>query len=211
MVTAGTNHTADAERDFTVRRFEKTGIVSVNRMIRRGDGQKDLKNSLELAETVFTESEGEESGKIVRSLVEEIRSKKYYLPELALIMVDEENTIIGYAMFSRFHLGGKYEKQLLLFSPVAVKTELQRQHISKELIEFGFERAKEMRYEAVIVEGNPRNYNPRGFETSCNYGIIAGESVHLPSPECLMVKELQEGVLQDIKGTVDYSYYHFLT
>ena len=66
MVTAGTNHTADAERDFTVRRFEKTGIVSVNRMIRRGDGQKDLKNSLELAETVFTESEGEESGKIVR-------------------------------------------------------------------------------------------------------------------------------------------------
>lgn len=30
MVTAGTNHTADAERDFAVRIFEKTGIVSVN-------------------------------------------------------------------------------------------------------------------------------------------------------------------------------------
>ncbi len=183
----------------------------MNRMIRSVDGQKDLKNSLELVETVFTESEGEENGKMVRNLVEEIRSKQYYLPELDLIMVNEENTIIGYAMFSRFHLGGKYENQLLLLTPVAVKTELQRQHISKELIEFGFEKAKEMGYRAVIVEGNPRNYNPRGFETSCNYGIIAGENVHLPSPECLMVKELQDGALQDIRGTVDYSYYQFLT
>ena len=158
----------------------------MNRMIRNVDGLKDLKNSLELVDTVFAESEGEEKGKEVRSLVEEIRSKQYYLPELDLIMVNEEGTVIGYAMFSRFHLGGKYENQLLLLTPVAVKTALQRQHISKELIEFG-------------------------FETSCNYGIIAGESVHLPSPECLMVKELQDGALQDIKGTVDYSYYHFLT
>ncbi len=183
----------------------------MNRVIRSVDGRKDLEKSLELVETVFTESEGEKSGKIVRSLVEEIRSKQYYLPELDLIMVNEESDIIGYAMFSRFHLGGKYENQLLLLTPIAVKTELQRRHISKELIEFGFEKAKEMGYKAVIVEGNPRNYNPRGFETSCDYGIIAGESVHLPSPECLMVKELQDGALQDIKGTVDYSYYHFLT
>lgn len=183
----------------------------MNGIIRSVNGQKDLKNSLELVKTVFTESEGEESGKIVRSLVEEIRSKKYYLPELDLIMVNEVDVVIGYALFSRFHLEGKYDNQLLLLSPVAVKTELQRQHISKELIEFGFEKAKEMGYKAVIVEGNPRNYNPRGFETSCNYGIIAGESVHLPRPECLMVKELQDGALQNIKGTVDYSYYHFLT
>ncbi len=183
----------------------------MSRIIRSVYGQEDLKNSLELVETVFTESEGEESGKKVRSLVEEIRSKQYYLPELDLVMVNEESTIIGYAMFSRFHLGGKYENQLLLLTPVAVKTELQRQHISKELIEFGFEKAKEMGYQAVIVEGNPRNYNPRGFKTSCNYGIIAGENVHLPRPECLMVKELQDGALQNIKGTVDYSYYHFLT
>lgn len=183
----------------------------MDRIIRSVDGQKDLINSLELVETVFTAWEGEESGKTVRSLVEEIRSKKYYLPELDLIMVDEEDAVIGYALFSRFHLGGKYDNQLLLLSPVAVKTELQRQHISKELIEFGFEKAKEMGYQAVLVEGNPRNYNPRGFETSCNYGIIAAESVHLPSPECLMVKELENGALQNIKGMVDYSYYHSLT
>lgn len=103
-----------------------------------------LEESLELVERVFTESEGEESGKLVRSLVEEIRSKRFYLQELDLVMVDEHNSVIGYAMFSRFHLEGRYEHQLLLLSPVAVKTELQRQHISKELIEAGFEKPKEM-------------------------------------------------------------------
>ncbi len=173
--------------------------------------EKHMEESLDFVENVFTASEGVKNGKLVRNLVEEIRSKKFYLPELELIMVDEKDSMIGYAMFSRFHLEGKYEEQLLLLSPVAVKTELQRQHISKQLIEYGFEKAKEMGYEAVLVEGNPRNYNSRGFETSCNHGIIAGPKVKLPAPECLMVKELIAGTLEHIKGVVDYSYYQNLT
>ena len=170
-----------------------------------------LEESLDLVERVFTESEGGESGKLVRSLVEEIRGKRFYLPELDLVMVDEHDCVIGYAMFSRFHLEGKYEHQLLLLSPVAVKTELQRRHISKDLIEAGFEKAKEMGYEAVLVEGNPRNYNPRGFETSYHHGIFAGPNIHLPAVECLMVKELVSGALENIKGIVDYSDYECLT
>ncbi|MDE5777014.1 MAG: hypothetical protein K2I10_00665, partial [Lachnospiraceae bacterium] len=93
--------------------------------------EKHMEESLDFVENVFTASEGVKNGKLVRNLVEEIRSKKFYLPELELIMVDEKDSMIGYAMFSRFHLEGKYEEQLLLLSPVAVKTELQRQHISK--------------------------------------------------------------------------------
>ena len=167
--------------------------------------------SLELVETVFTEFDSPEEGKMVRSLVEEIRSKRFYLPELELIMVDERDAIIGYVMFSRFHLEGNYEGELLLLSPVAVKTELQRQHISRELIEYGFEKAAAMGYKAVIVEGNPRNYNARGFVTSCLHGIVAHESVRLPAPECLMVKELVPGGLEGIRGQVAYSDYDCLT
>ena len=182
----------------------------MNRIIKSA-AEGYLQESLDLVERVFTASEGEESGKLVRSLVEEIRSKRFYLPELDLVMVDENDRVIGYAMFSRFHLEGKYEDQLLLLSPVAVKTELQRQHISKELIEAGFEKAKEMGYEAVLVEGNPQNYNPRGFETSYQYGIVAGPKINLPAVECLMVKELVSGALESIKGIVDYSDYECLT
>ena len=167
--------------------------------------------SLELVEAVFTAHSGAEEGKLVRSLVEEIRAKRFYLPELELIMVDADtDEVIGYVNFSRFHLGGSYEQELLLLSPVAVKTELQRQHISKELIEYGFEKAAAMGYQAVIVEGNPMNYRSRGFVTSAPFGITAHESVGLPAPECLMVKELVPGGLEGIHGEVAYADYECL-
>ena len=173
--------------------------------------EKYLLPALELVEKVFTDSECAENGKLVRSLVEEIRSKRFYLPELELIMVDiEADEVIGFVMFARFHLEGKYEDELLLLSPVAVKTELQRQHISKELIEYGFKKAKELGYKAVIVEGNPMNYRNRGFVTSADYGITAHESVGLPAPECLMVKELIPGGLDGIHGQVCYADYECL-
>lgn len=173
--------------------------------------EKYLVPSLELVEAVFTDHENAEEGNLVRRLVEEIRSKRFYLPELELIMVEEEtDEVVGYVMFSRFHLEGRYEKELLILTPAAVKTELQRQHISKELIEYGFEKAKALGYKAVIVEGNPMNYRSRGFVTSAPFGIIAHESVGLPAPECLMVKELVPGGLTDIHGQVCYADYECL-
>ena len=181
----------------------------INRTIKPVYGEYINKSS-ELVEKVFTEYEDEKEGKKVRALVEEIRSKKYYIPELDLMAVDDNEEIIGYAMFSKFHLEGKYEDELLILTPVAVRTDLQRQHISKDLIEYGFNKAKELGYKAVLVEGNPKNYNSRGFVTSSDYGIVPGKNVHLPKIECLMVKELVPGALESIKGTVDYSFYKVL-
>ena len=172
--------------------------------------EKYLIPSLDLVEAVFTAHENAEEGKMVRTLVEEIRSKRFYRPELELIMVDEQDEVIGYANFSGFHLEGRYEQELLLLSPVAVKTQCQRQHISKDLIEYGLEKAKAMGYKAVIVEGNPMNYRGRGFVTSADYGITAHESVGLPAPECLMVRELIPGGLNGIHGQVCYADYDCL-
>ena len=65
-------------------------------------------------------------------------------------------------------------------------------------------------YKAVIVEGNPMNYRSRGFVTSAPFGITAHESVGLPAPECLMVKELIPGGLNGIHGQVCYADYECL-
>ena len=172
--------------------------------------EKYLFSSMDMVEAAFTDWADAQEGQLVRSLVEEIRGMETYIPELELIMVDETDAPIGYVMFSGFHLEGKYENELLLLSPVAVKTQLQRQHISKKLIEYGFEKARELGYKAVIVEGNPMNYRSRGFATSADYGITAHKSVGLPAPECLMVKELVPGSLSGIKGVVSYADYECL-
>jgi len=174
--------------------------------------EKYLLPSLELVEAVFTAHENAEEGKLVRSLVEEIRGMDTYIPELEFVAVeDETDEVVGYIMFSGFHLEGKYRGELLLLSPAAVKTELQRQHISKTMIEYGFEKAAAMGYKAIIVEGNPMNYRSRGFVTSADYGITAHESVGLPAVECLMVRELVPGGLAGIRGQVAYFDYKCLT
>ena len=172
--------------------------------------EKYLLPSLQLVEAVFSAWENPEEGKLVRNLVTEIRSKQYYVPELELIMVDEADSVIGYAMFSRFHIEGRYERELLMLTPVAVKTELQRQHISKELLEHGFALARNMGFRVILVEGNPQNYTSRGFRPSYKYGIQAGPNLDLPHPDCLMVKELEAGALMKMQGFVDYSFYETL-
>lgn len=171
---------------------------------------KYLIPSLELVEDVFTKYDSPEEGKVVRQLVEEIRAKKYYIPELEIIMVNEKDEVIGYAMFSRFHIEGRYENELLILTPVAVKTELQRQHISKDILEYGFDAAKRLGFKAILVEGNPRNYNNRGFQSSYKFGIEAGPNIKLPHPDCLMIKELEKGALDRMSGLVDYSFYDVL-
>ncbi len=172
--------------------------------------ERYLLSSADLVERVFTEYDCAQEGKLVRSLVEEIRSMDTYVPELELMMV-EDGVPIGYVMFSRFHLEGNYRDRLLVLTPCAVETRLQRQHISKELIEYGFQKARELGFEAVIVEGNPRNYRSRGFVTSSDYGIVPSEKLDLPAIECLMVKELVPGALAGIHGKMDYSDYKTLT
>lgn len=166
--------------------------------------------ALDFIEKVFTEHQDAAEGRAVRRLAAEIESKRWHLPELELIMADGTNAIIGYAMFSRFHLEGRYEDELLLLSPVAVRTDLQRQHISRDLIDHGMARARELGFKAVMVEGAPWNYRSRGFTTSARHGIVAGPDIHLPNEDCLMVAELAPGALEHIHGTVDYGIYDAL-
>ena len=181
----------------------------MNRIIKSMEN-KYLIPSLDLVEDVFAKWDSPKEGKAVRQLVEEIRLKKYYIPELELIMGNEYDDVIGYAMFSRFHIEGRYENELLMLTPVAVKTELQRQHISKDLLEYGFEKARDLNFKAILVEGNPRNYNPRGFQSSYKFGIEASPNIKMPRPECLMIKELEKGELDKMSGVVDYSFYETL-
>lgn len=56
----------------------------MERIIKTAD-KKYHEESEAFVEKVFTASEDAESGKLVRSLLREIRSKKYYVPSLTLL------------------------------------------------------------------------------------------------------------------------------
>lgn len=53
-------------------------------------------------------------------------------------------------------------------------TVIKNRLISKNLLEYGFKKAQELSFKTILVEGNPQNYNPRGFQASYRFGIEAG-------------------------------------
>ena len=75
----------------------------MNRIIKSME-DKYLQTSLEMINKTFTDSESVEDAQIVVNLVKEIRLKSFYVPKLELIMVNEKDEVIGYAMFSKIHL-----------------------------------------------------------------------------------------------------------
>ena len=86
---------------------------------------KYLLPALDMVEKVFTDSESPEEGALVRSLVEEIRGKRWYLPQLELIMVDDQDEVIGYGRV-KYLLKHTIEFTASpLFVPVGVNDQLQ--------------------------------------------------------------------------------------
>ena len=62
----------------------------MNRTIKSMEN-KYLQSSLDMIRRTFTNSESAEDAQIVVNLVQEIRANDYYLPELELIMMDEND------------------------------------------------------------------------------------------------------------------------
>ncbi len=110
-------------------------------------------------------------------------------------------------MLSHFPISGQHEDKFLILTPVAVEYQHLRQGIGKAMITLGLEKAKELGYQGVLVEGNPDFYHIFGFVTSTKYNIYPSKEVQLPAPECLMVLELCKDGLSCIKGEVSYEMY----
>lgn len=129
-------------------------------------------------------------------LVHTMRGHKDFIAELAFVL-EKNGEIIGNIMYTRGKLIDKdgNEKTCLSLGPISVAPEHQREGYGKMLIEHSFRVAAEMGYDVVVIFGNPDNYVARGFKSCRKYNICLEDRF----PAALMVKELQEGVLDGRK------------
>ncbi len=120
---------------------------------------------------------------------------------LALVACNDEGDVVGYAMFSPVSIGGE-EGYWQGLAPIAVDPEYQGQGIGQRLVEQGIEFLADFSYPGCVVLGAPGFYARFGFHNAEELGLSCRWS---SEPGALQVREIIEGALNGLSGSVEYS------
>lgn len=122
---------------------------------------------------------------------------------LTLSLVAEDGDgIVGHIAFSPVTIAAADGvTDALGLAPMAVIPARQKTGIGARLITEALGRCEKMEYGLVVVLGEPAYYRRFGFVTSQPHGITWE---HEAPAEVFMVRELRDGALAGISGTVRY-------
>lgn len=168
----------------------------------RQEQESDYESTEKVVEIAFASAI--QSDQNEHKLVSRIRKIDSFIPELSLVVVNEENNeILGHILLSKVLIGnGDNQKtESLALAPVSVLPDFQNKGIGKSLIQKALEEAKKLDFQSVVVLGHPEYYPIFGFRKSSLWQIKAPFEV---PEEALMAIELQKGSLDHAAGEIEY-------
>ena len=131
-------------------------------------------------------------------LVDALRRKA--TPLVSLVAEDDAN-VVGHILFSPVTLASKPGLILMGLAPMAVVPSRQRQGVGSTLVLEGLERCRQLNVAAVVVLGHPEYYPRFGFLPAVRLSLRSEYDV---PEEAFMVRELRDGVLRGLSGTIRY-------
>lgn len=136
-------------------------------------------------------------GCVEHYLVHIMRSHEDFIPELDFV-IELDGQVIGNVMYTKSRLIDEKgeEKSIITFGPVSIIPEYQRKGFGKMLLEYSFEKAKELGFEVIVIFGSPVNYVGRGFRCCKKHNVCVEGGKY---PSAMMVKELIPGALDGRK------------
>jgi putative acetyltransferase len=134
-------------------------------------------------------------------LIENLRKKTEFVPELSLVAI-LKNKIIGHILYFPITIvTGKNFTTTLCLAPMAVLPGYQKKGVGGALIKEGLLIAKELGFNSVIVLGHPEYYPRFGFRKASEWKLK--EPFGVPE-EVIMAIELKEGGLGFGGGMIDF-------
>jgi len=152
----------------------------------------DLESIRNLHLEAFGKEESEEISKLALVLADDSSSN------LSLIAV-KEGAVIGHVVFSPIDISNNDNLSCFILVPLAVSPSEQKQGVGSKLIQFGLDTLAKNDVDTVFVLGDPNYYKRSGFHTGHN----VNPPYSLPYPEAWQAKELKEGALQGVSGTIE--------
>lgn len=107
-------------------------------------------------------------------LVDAIRSGPDFLPELSLVSVTDDGSVLGHILVSRIGLDpadGSPRRDILALAPLAVLEPHRGRSIGSALVRAALAAADARQEPCVIVLGSPAYYARFGFEPAAMHGI----------------------------------------
>ena len=133
-------------------------------------------------------------------LVEKIKEESdFYISYIAL----DNDKVVGHVMISPMLLNGA--KEVLSLAPVSVLEEYENRGIGSQLIKKAIsEAANEIDFKLITVLGSDHYYSRFGFE---GYDTKRFGLPFEVEPRFFQVMELEDGILENLKGNFDYPAY----
>lgn len=106
-------------------------------------------------------------------VVHNLRKDKCFVKELDYV-IEEKGKIIANIVYAKgnLKLENGNSKEILLFGPVSVLPEYQKQGYGKKIIQYTMQKAKELGFNEIVITGNPEYYRKYGFESASKYNIF---------------------------------------
>ena len=134
-----------------------------------------------------------------QDLVLALRAGTGYIPPLELV-AEQENGLAGHVMLTRLGLTEtNRDVRALLLAPLCVHPEEQARGVGGALVRTGFDRARQLGYEAAFLVGDPAYYSRFGFRPVEQLGLHNASCI--PAPYVQGVA-LREGALDRLRAAV---------
>ncbi|MGD8428041.1 MAG: N-acetyltransferase [Balneolaceae bacterium] len=143
---------------------------------------------------VFSDSEGQDEGKLIGKLVSELITTSPQ--DLFGFVATNQEKVVACIFFSR--LTFQNNTNAFILSPVAVDTSHQGKGIGQQLIKFGIRHLKDQGVELVFTYGDPNFYQKVGFKPISEDDIKA--PLKLTHPDGWLGQSLTNATIIPIAG-----------
>lgn len=134
-------------------------------------------------------------------VLHQLRNDAAFVPELDLVM-EQDGALIGQNAFVRANIQADDGRKIpvMAMGPICIAPERKRMGYGKILLDHSLEKARELGYGAVCLEGNIDFYGKSGFDLASKFGIRYHGIPDGEDTPFFLCKELIPGYLDGVTG-----------
>lgn len=134
-------------------------------------------------------------------VLHQLRNDPAFVPELDFVMT-LDGKLIGQNMFMKAVIASDDGRSIpiMAMGPICIASKLKRQGYGKVLLDYSLEKAKELGFGAICLEGNIDFYGKSGFKRASEFGIRYHDLGEGEDASFFLCRELIPGYLDGITG-----------